>query len=189
MLESAQKTTLADQLRKRDATLWRQVESSVLPHVLAALRSRYGPGRHWQDLEACARSAQRVAWDLLATGENPTLERLETLAQFEAWLVRVAARKFSNALRRAAREADHAYDVQLVENQALLESLSRQSAADVVAELETHLRDETDRIVFRGKLEEKTEAEIARQLGCSQRKVRNVWQRIRKRLAHGKDEG
>jgi DNA-directed RNA polymerase specialized sigma24 family protein len=175
---------LADRLRDPDETLWRLVEKDVMPRVLAALHGRFGPGRRWHDLEGFARSAQRAAWRLLAAGDYAPLEELESLAQLEAWLVRVAARKFNDAFRRAAREAAHATDLQLLlQDRDLLGGLGEQSATAVVAELEARLEDETDRAVFRGKLEEKTEAEIALQLHCSTRKVRSVWQRIRHCLA------
>jgi DNA-directed RNA polymerase specialized sigma24 family protein len=175
---------LADRLRDPDETLWRLVEKDVMPRVLAALQRRFGPGRRWHDLEGFARSAQRAAWRLLTAGDYAPLEELETLAQLECWLVLVAARKFNDALRRAAREAAHAPDLPLLlRNPQLLDGLGEQSATAVVEELEARLEDETDRVVFRAKLEEKTEAEISLQLNCSTRKVRSVWQRVRQRLA------
>ena len=99
---------LADQLREADATVWREVENEVMPRVLAALRRRFGAGRHWQDLEGFARSAQRAAWRLLIQGRCDPLEELQSLDQLEGWLVLVASRKFSDALRRAGRETAHA---------------------------------------------------------------------------------
>src|SRR5436309_1741940 len=143
--------SLAKLLRDRDEALWRQVEDEVLPRVLAALRRRFGPGRHWHDLEGFARSAQRVALRLLAAGRNTPLEELESLAQLEGWLVRVAAHKFSDAVRRADRELAHAPRVLLsAEGQEALAELGNESVAAVLAELESHLHDETDRAVFRG---------------------------------------
>jgi hypothetical protein len=183
MDEAKQPKRLADQLRDHDEALWQRMEQDVLPRVLAALQRRFGLGRRWHDLEGFARSAQRVAWLHLASGKYAQLEELETLAQLEAWLVRVAARKFKDAVRRAEREETHAARLLRSQDQIALEELSWRSAAAVVEELEGFLPEETDRVVFRGKLEERTEAEISLQLRCSIRKVRGVWQRIRRRLA------
>jgi len=57
------------------------------------------------------------------------------------------------------------------------------AAAELVEEL---LREETDRgrDVLMYRLQEYTEAEIARQVGCSERTVRRVLERARKRLEH-----
>jgi DNA-directed RNA polymerase specialized sigma24 family protein len=173
---------LADRLREDEAT-WLLVESEVLPRVLAALERRYGPGRHWNDLEGFVRSAQRTAWRRLRARADRGLEELESLAQFEDWLVVVAGRKVHRALARAAAERAHA---QLPGNpdpaRDLLEALSQQSAEEVLDELEAGLNDEIGRAVFRGKLEQKTEAEIADMLKCSTRKVRGVWRLVRQRL-------
>jgi hypothetical protein len=175
---------LADQLREADAIVWRQVEYDVMPRVLVALRRRFGPGRHWQDLEGFARSAQRAAWRLLMQGRYKPLEELESLDQLEGWFVCVAARKFSDALRRADREATHASNVyRRLQDRTVVNELGEQTAAGVVGELEECLEDETDLTVFRGKLEEKSEAELSLQLRCSTRKVRGIWHRIRQRMA------
>lgn len=175
---------LADQLREADATIWRKVENDVMPRVLAALHRRFGAGRHWQDLEGFARSAQRAAWRLLIQGRYDPLEELQSLDQLEGWLVLAASRKFSDALRRAGRESAHAQTVYLrLHDRTGLNNLGDETAAAVLGDLERCLEDETDRAVFRGKLEQKSEAEISRQLRCSTRKVRGVWQRIRQRLA------
>jgi DNA-directed RNA polymerase specialized sigma24 family protein len=175
---------LADQLREADVTDWRQVENDVMPRVLGALHRRFGPGRQWHDLEGFARSAQRAAWRLLVQGRYDPLEELESLEQLEGWLVLVASRKYSDALRRAGRETTHAPDVyRHMHDRAGLDNLGEQAAAAVIGELERCLEDETDRAVFRAKLEEKSEAEISLQLRCSTRKVRGVWQRIRQRMA------
>jgi DNA-directed RNA polymerase specialized sigma24 family protein len=173
---------LADRLRDDEAT-WRLVESEVVPRVLAALQRRYGPGRHWHDLEGFVRSAERTAWRRLRAVADPRLEELETLAQFERWLVVVAAHKFCRALTRSA--AEQACGPLPGNSSApgdLLDELTRQSAAEVLDELEAGLEDEVGRAVFRGKLEQKTEAEIAAGLKCSTRKVRGVWRLVRRRL-------
>jgi DNA-directed RNA polymerase specialized sigma24 family protein len=173
---------LADRLREDEAT-WLLVECEVLPRVLAALERRYGPGRYSHDLEGFVRSAQRTAWRRLRDRADRGLEELETLAQFEDWLVVVAGRKFYRALKRAAVEQALAL---LPGNpdppRDLLEALSQQSAEEVLDELEAGLNDGIGRAVFRGKLEQKTEAEIADMLKCSTRKVRGVWRLVRQRL-------
>jgi DNA-directed RNA polymerase specialized sigma24 family protein len=173
---------LADRLRDEEA-IWRLVEEEVVPHVLTALQRRYGPGRHWHDLEGFVRSAERTALRRLRARIDHQLDQLETLEQFERWLVVVAGHKFHRALLRAtleqtndqrSRNAKPARD--------LLNELTQQSAVEVVAELEAELTDEISRAVFHGKLQQKTEAEIAADLRCSMRKVRGIWSRVRLRL-------
>jgi hypothetical protein len=174
--------SFADRLRE-DEALWHVVESEVVPRVLAAVLRRYGPGRHALDLEACVRSAERTAVRRLREAADPRLEELETLAQFERWLVVVAGHKFHRARLRAATERSLgplAGSPSVPRD--LLDDLTRQSAADVLDELEAGLEDDVGRAVFRGKLEEKTEAEIAAGLKCSTRKVRGAWRRVRQRL-------
>ena len=175
-------TGLADLLRN-DETLWEVVERDVVPHVIAALRRRYGPCRLWHDLEGFVRSAERTAWRRLQERADDRLEELETLAQFEAWLVVVAGHKFHRALIRGAKQQAFG---PFAGNPAppcdLLDELTRQSAAEVLDELEAGMVDDVSRAVFRGKLEEKSEAEIAAALKCSTRKVRGVWRRVRQRL-------
>jgi DNA-directed RNA polymerase specialized sigma24 family protein len=109
---------------------------------------------------------------------------MDSLEQLECWLIRVAGRKFNEALRRSAREAAHAPNVYLANHESYrLAELGQQASREVVEELECSLHDDTDRAVFRGKLNELTEAQIARQLRCSTRKIRGVWQRVRQRLS------
>lgn len=172
-------SNLADRLREGDEAVWRQVEDDVVPRVLAALRRRFGPGLRWHDLEGFARSAQRVACQRLQARDNSRLEEVETLDQLTDWLVVAAARKFKDALRRSGHEMAQA------RAHAELADASRHAAQALVADLEACLEDPTDQTVFRGKLEGRNEAEIAMQLGCSRRKVRGIWARLRRRLAEG----
>ncbi len=173
---------LADRLRN-DEAVWRLVEGEVVPHVLAALERRYGPGRHWHDLEGFVRSAQRTAWRRLRAQTDHRLEGLETLAQFEAWLVVVAGHKFHRALARTAIEQTRASTpADPAPPRDVLDELTRQSAAAVLDELEAGLDGEVGRAIFRGKMEQKAEAEIAAGLKCSTRKVRGAWRLVRQRL-------
>jgi DNA-directed RNA polymerase specialized sigma24 family protein len=175
-------TPLADRLRDGEVT-WRLVETEIVPRVLAALERRYGPGRHGHDLEGFVRSAQRTACRRLQAGSDQRLEGLETLAQLEDWLVVVAGHKFHRALVRAGiEEAIRPVLSNASAHRDVLEELTQQSAEEVVADLEAGLEDDLSRAVFQGKIQKKTEAEIAAGLKCSTSKVRGVWRRIRQRL-------
>jgi RNA polymerase sigma factor (sigma-70 family) len=169
---------LAGLLRARDEATWRLVETEVLPKVLQALESQFGPGRHWQDLSGAARSAERTALRRLTERADPKLEDLETLEQFEKWLVVVARNKFIGALRRAAVEKTHAAELERLLEAGPREELGRQAAAEVVRQLEASLSGE-DRLVFQGKLAQKSQVAIAAELGCSTRTVTAMWQRIK----------
>ena len=172
---------LADQLRSRCNNLAGSGKRRDAPRA-GGVTTALGAGRDWQDLEGFARSAQRAAWRLLVQGRYDPFEELQSLDQLEGWLVLVASRKFSDALR-AGRETAHAQTVYLhLHDRAGLNNLGDETAAAVLGELEQCLEDETDRAVFRGKLEEKSETELSLQLRCSTRKVRGVWQRIRQRM-------
>ncbi len=172
---------LADLLRANDEATWRLVETDVLPRVLQALERRFGPGRHWQDLHDVAQSAQRTAWRRLREHADPKLEELETLAQFENWLVVVAHHKFIGALRRAATEKTHAPELERFLQTRQLAELGQEAADEVVRRLEALLPEE-DRPVFRGKLAQESQVAIAAQLGCSTRAVTARWKQIKARL-------
>jgi RNA polymerase sigma factor (sigma-70 family) len=179
---------LADLLRANDEATWQLVETDVLPKVLRALERRFGPGRHWQDLHDVAQSAQRTALRRLQAHADPQLEELETLAQFENWLVIVARNKFISALRRVATEKTHAPALerflqtrQLEPAPSPLAELGQEAADEVVRRLETLLPEE-DRPVFRGKLAQESQVAIAAQLGCSTRTVTSRWKQIKARL-------
>ncbi len=178
---------LADLLRAHDEATWRLVETDVLPRVLQALERRFGPGRHWQDLHDVAQSAQRTAWRRLQEHADPKLEELETLTQFESWLVVVAHHKFIGALRRAATEKTHAPELERflqtrqLEPSSPLAELGQEAADEVVRRLEALLPEE-DRPVFRGKLAQESQVAIAAQLGCSTRTVTARWKQIKARL-------
>ena len=181
MTPSAERTQyLADLLRDHDEATWQHVETEVLPKVLKALERRFGPGRHWQDLNDVAQSAQRTALRRLSERTDPRLEELETLAQFEKWLVVVARNKLVDALRRADTERTHAPDVGRL-LQTRLAELGQEAADEVVRRLEALLPAE-DRPIFRGKLAQESQVAIAAQLGCSTRTVTNRWKQIKARL-------
>ena len=179
---------LADLLRANDDTTWRLVQIEVLPKVLQALTRRFGPGHHWKDLDDVAQSIQRTACRQLREHADRQLEELETLEQFERWLVIVARNKLIKALRRAAIEKNHAPQLErLLQNRQAesasspLAELSREAADEMVGRLEALLPEE-DRPIFRGKLAQQNQVAIAARLGCSTRTVTIRWKRIKARL-------
>jgi RNA polymerase sigma factor (sigma-70 family) len=112
---------------------------------------------------------------------------LESYEDFEKWLVIVARNKFAMALRRAQVEAKHQEFLRAsnVHDKALaaeLERLGDETAEEVVSRLAASLRDQEEQTVFLGKLAGKPEAAIAGALGCSTRKVRGIWKKVKERL-------
>jgi DNA-directed RNA polymerase specialized sigma24 family protein len=184
-----QTTTLADQLRdKNDRAIWARVETDVVPRVLAALRRQFASSRHWLDLEGAVRSAERTALRRLDEGSDPNLETLDTFDSFLRWLIGTARNKFLAQLRRARVEHKHAPRVGErldASAQELLDVLAHETAERVVQHVRESLAEETDQVIFEGKLAEKNEVQIANELRCSTRKVRGRWKRIREMLCQG----
>jgi DNA-directed RNA polymerase specialized sigma24 family protein len=179
---------LADQLRD-DEDVWERVKSEVMPRVEAALRRQFGSGWGWLDLTGVFGSAQRTAYRRLKAKSDLKLECLETLNEFENWLVITARNKFLAQLRHARVENKHA--PKLVEHdQNRLNGLADETAEQVVRDLRDTLSDPVDVKIFDGKLEGKPEVQIANELGYSTRRVRGRWRQIRKQLwDNGADEG
>jgi DNA-directed RNA polymerase specialized sigma24 family protein len=180
--------TLADQLRENDEAIWARVDTDVVPRVLAALRRQFGSGRHWLDPEGAARSAVGTAIRRLHERADPKLETLETVESFLRWLVVTARNKYREQLRRAGVEQKHAIPLaELLGDRGrdLLDGVAHEAAEQVVQRFRESLSDPTDLTIFDGKLGGKGEVEIADELGCSTKKVRDRWKRIRNRLRKG----
>ena len=83
----------------------------------------------------------------------------------------------------AGRETARAQTVYLhLHDRTGLNNLGDQTAAAVLGELEQCLEDETDRAVFRGKLEEKSETDCSSNSAVRPARCAGVWQRIRQRM-------
>ena len=179
-----------EKLRARDEIVWTYIETKVIPKVVKALRRWFGPGRGWQDLEGFVRSAERTGYRRLREYADATLETMERYEDFERWLVIVARNKFAMALRRAQLEAKYQNFLRASTAQdgamaAELEQLGDETAEDVVNRLAASLPEREEQTVFLGKLAGKPEAAIAGELGCSTRKVRGIWRKVRGQLLKG----
>jgi DNA-directed RNA polymerase specialized sigma24 family protein len=108
-------------------------------------------------------------------------------------LVIVARNKFAMALRRAQVEAKYQQLLRAATAQdgalaAELERLGDDTAEDVVNRLAASLPGREEQTVFLGKLAGKLEAVIAGELGCSTRKVRGIWKKVKERLLKAAEE-
>jgi hypothetical protein len=174
-----------EKLRARDEIAWTYIETKVIPKVVMALRRWFGPGHGWHDLEGFVRSAERTGYRRLKEGTDATLETLECYEDFEKWLVIVAHNKFAMALRKAKVEEKHRsvlLRAPVDSDAGPTHTLGDEAARDVVTRLAASLRDQDERTIFHGKLAGKTEAAIAIDVGCSIRKVRGIWKKVRQRL-------
>jgi DNA-directed RNA polymerase specialized sigma24 family protein len=175
----------ADELRGPDPVVWARVETEVVPKVLAALRRRFGSGRHWLDVEGAVRSAERTAFRRIQEHADPKLEDLETFESFCRWLIGTAYNIILEKLRHAGVEDKHAPRIAQTAGEGertLLDQLADETAEQRVERVRACLTDEVDQAIFDCKLAEQNEVQIANDLGCSTRKVRGRWQRIKDRL-------
>jgi DNA-directed RNA polymerase specialized sigma24 family protein len=175
----------AEQLRQPDPRIWARVEAEVVPKVLAALRRQFGPGRHWLDVEGAVRSAERTAFRRVQDHADPNLEDLETFESFCRWLIGTAYNIILEKLRRMGVEEKHAPRIAHTggeRDRTMLDQLAEETAEQRVARVRASLTDQTDQAIFDGKLAQHDEVQIANDLGCSTRKVRNRWKRIKERL-------
>jgi DNA-directed RNA polymerase specialized sigma24 family protein len=175
----------ADQLRDPDSVIWQRVEQDVVPKVLAALRRQFGSSRYWLDVEGAVRSAERTAFRRLQEHADPNLEDLETFESFCRWLIGTAYNIILEKLRRLSVEEKHAPQIAKTRgacDRTLLDQLANETAEQRVERIRGSLAGPADQAIFNAKLAEQNEVEIANELGCSTRKVRGCWKRIKARL-------
>lgn len=189
--------SLRSRLLRGDEDAWAVVYDEIVPKVRATIRGRCGPGKPWMGAEdavhsACRTTFRRLKEGLLADGLNDWDDVLRLL-------LAVAHNKIVDTLRRAESEAkwqatsradaarigDPRGSPVLVELIAV--EAERESAASW-AKVVAALANETERLVFQGKLDGLTEREIAEAVEArdggrmTRFIVREDWRAIRARL-------
>jgi DNA-directed RNA polymerase specialized sigma24 family protein len=191
--------SLRSKLLLGDEAAWAVVYAEVVPKAVAKIRARFGPGERWISAEdavesACRTTFRRLKEGLLAGG----LERYDDVLNL---LTLVARNKLIDGLRKAGAEARWEAAARTEAEQARAKD-ARQSPVlrelcwaeasremDVcLAKLDATVAGDTERLVFRGKLEGLTEREIAErveaELGGRMTvfMVREHWRAIRARF-------
>jgi DNA-directed RNA polymerase specialized sigma24 family protein len=191
--------SLRSRLVRGDEAAWAVVYAEVVPRAVAKIRARFGPGEGWISAEdavesACRTTFRRLKEGLLASG----LERYDDVLNL---LTLVARNKLIDGLRKAGAEARWEAAAR-AEAEQLQAGDSRQSPVlrelcwaeaslqmdACLARLDAALSGDTERLVFRGKLEGLTERKIAEQVEAELGgrmtvfMIREHWRSIRARF-------
>jgi DNA-directed RNA polymerase specialized sigma24 family protein len=162
--------SLRSQLLRGDEAAWAVVDAVIIPRAVAKIRGRFGPGERWMSAEeavasACRTTFRRLKEGLLAGG----LESYEDVLNL---LTLVARNKLIDGLRKAGAEARWEASARAEQVRAedarqspVLRELCWAEASlrmdECLAKLDAALAGDTERLVFRGKLEGLSEREIA----------------------------
>jgi DNA-directed RNA polymerase specialized sigma24 family protein len=191
--------SLRSRLLRGDDAAWAVVYAEVVPKAVAKIRARFGPGERWISAEeavasACRTTFRRLKEGLLASG-------LECYDDVLNLLTLVARNKLIDGLRKAGAEARWAATARAAAEQGRAED-ARQSPVlsalcwaeashqmdACLAKLDAALAGETERLVFRGKLDGLTEREIAERVEAEHGgrmtvfMVREHWRAVRARF-------
>jgi DNA-directed RNA polymerase specialized sigma24 family protein len=189
--------SLRSRLLRGDEDAWAVVYEEIVPKVRAAIRGRCGPGKPWMGAEdavhsACRTTFRRLKAGLLADGLNDWDDVLRLL-------LAVAHNKIVDALRRAEPEARWQAATRVEAegsggpggSPVLVELIAAEAERASVASWEkvvASLANDTERLVFQGKLDGLTEQEIAEAVEArfggrmTRFIVREDWRAIRARL-------
>jgi DNA-directed RNA polymerase specialized sigma24 family protein len=98
---------LADRLRKPDDDLVRKLADHLEKQLPRALARHFGAVPGSVDIEGALSSVDRTLWRRLRDGDDPNLDRLETLDDLFKWLFYFARLRILKQLRHAEVEARH----------------------------------------------------------------------------------
>jgi len=190
--------SLRSRLLRGDEAAWAVVYAEVVPRAVAKIRGRFGPGERWMSAEeavasACRTTFRRLKDGLMANGLRSYDDVLDLL-------ILVARNKFIDGLRKAGAEAKWQATAQAevegahvedgMESPVLKELFLAEADRQMdesLARLDAALADDTERLVFRGKLDGQTEREIAERVEAALGgrmtvfMVREHWRAIRAR--------
>lgn len=149
--------------------------------VLEALRQRVGHGPGLLEAERFAYSAIRTALRQMQKGELAPMPP----EQLVGWLIKVARRKYIDAVRHTGVERRHQEAVAERHENEGPGRLEREAAEEVVSQLLEQATPE-ERIIIEGFLAGRKQTEIAddvaklphRKGKCSQATVSNIWQAL-----------
>jgi DNA-directed RNA polymerase specialized sigma24 family protein len=189
--------SLQSRLLRGDEGAWAVIYDEIVPRVRATIQGRCGPGKPWMDAEdavhsACRTTFRRLKEGLLTDGLNDWDDVLRLLlAVAHNKIVDTLRRAESEARRQAAARAEAEGSGGPEGSPVLVELIAaeaeRESAASW-AKLVASLANDTERLVFQGKLDGLTEQEIAEAVEArfggrmTRFIVREDWRAIRARL-------
>ncbi|HEV3143692.1 MAG TPA: sigma-70 family RNA polymerase sigma factor [Gemmataceae bacterium] len=155
---------------------WQEVDDKVLFKVAEAVRRYFGPGH-----------ADVSATDAVISAARMALEKkieLETLADLERWLVRVAWRKYKDSLKKSHRDRRKPFP-QGRDGEMLVpdhEKSDEETVVDAIAgpffERLIEKLDDEERLILQGKRQGKSHEQMAAELGWTVTEVDNKSKRI-----------
>ena len=188
-MDAAHQKSPTDQLREGDEEASRILVDTIATRVLATIRSRFGDGYGWLSTESVVSSAVRTLIRQIKAGDSAPL-RLETWSQVVGWMTQVAINKYHDSLKKYEREkkaaritgaTEDAREANRQREEAMRQSIDQ---ANTIFDL---LTNDEERLVFKCKLDQKNEENIAAALAektgeaWTRYMVREVWREIKTR--------
>src|SRR4051794_20662917 len=192
MPEDPEDISIRARLLRGDELTWSRVHAESVPRARAAIRRKFGPDRRYLGAEDVVDSALGTILRRLKLAR--LVDGLNSWDDLQGLLVVVASRKLIDMLRKAraeeAREGRHqddkdrdAADLPVLEQ--FYKEEGERAMDERLKQLHDALRDDTERIVFRGKLDRLKEEEIAQRVEAETGgrmtvyMVRETWRVIR----------
>jgi DNA-directed RNA polymerase specialized sigma24 family protein len=198
MPEDPKDDSIRDKLLRGDEDAWAKVFHEIMPRARSAIRRRFGTDQRSIDAEDGVNSALRTIYRRLK--EDLLAEDLNCWDDLQGLLIQVAHRKLVDILRKSKAEDARGglYQSEKERNDAnvkdsvvlrpIYEREIDRAMDEFLRLLYDALENETERIVFQGKLDKLKESDIADRVEAKTRErmtaymVRETWRKIRERF-------